>query len=81
MAVSADVPEPIVGALILAPRHWTRSRYFRPQWTWAKWVSRATKSAGVTCVEGAESGGRSGCSRSAPDPSATSSSRRARSRR
>jgi len=50
MAVSADVPEPVVGALILAPAALDTVRYFRPQWTWAKWVSRATKVGGALLV-------------------------------
>jgi hypothetical protein len=50
MAVSADVREPIVGALILAPAALDTVRYFKPQWTWAKWVSRATKVGGALLV-------------------------------
>lgn len=50
MAVSADVPEPIVGALILAPAAMDTVRYFKPQWTWAKWASRATKVGGALLV-------------------------------
>jgi len=50
MAVSADVPEPIVGALILAPAAMDTVRFFRPQWTWAKWASRAAKVGGALLV-------------------------------
>ena len=47
MAVSADVPEPTIGVLILAPAATDTVRYFRPQWTWAKWAGRASKMGGV----------------------------------
>jgi hypothetical protein len=50
MAVSADVPEPLVGALMLAPAAMDTVRYFKPRWTWAKWVSRATKVGGALLV-------------------------------
>ena len=55
MAVSADVPEPMVGALILAPAALDTVRYFRPQWTWAKWASRAVKVGGALLVIKAKS--------------------------
>jgi len=55
MAVSADVPEPFVGALILAPAAMDTVRYFKPQWMWAKWASRATKIGGALLVMKARS--------------------------
>ena len=50
MAVSADVPEPAIGALILGPAALDTVRYFRPQWTWAKWASRAAKIGGTLLI-------------------------------
>jgi hypothetical protein len=50
MAVSADVPEPAIGAVILAPAILDGWRYFRPQDRWAKWGSRAAKIAGALLV-------------------------------
>jgi len=50
MAVSLGrrgVPEPIVGVLVLAPAALDGYRYLRPDCTWAKWASRASKVAGV----------------------------------
>jgi len=50
MAVSDDVPEPAIGALVLAPAAMDTLRYFRPEWTWAKWASRAAKIGGALLV-------------------------------
>jgi hypothetical protein len=50
IAVSADVPEPMIGMVILAPAALDSVRYFRPQWTWAKWASRAAKIGGALIV-------------------------------
>jgi hypothetical protein len=41
------IPEPAIGALVLAPAVFDGYRYLRPNATWAKWASRATKVAGV----------------------------------
>jgi hypothetical protein len=50
MALSADVPEPLIGALILAPAICDGWRYYAPDATWAKWSSRAVKIAGAMLV-------------------------------
>jgi len=50
IALSADVPEPVIGVAILAPAAMDTVRYFRPQWTWAKWASRAAKVGGALLV-------------------------------
>jgi hypothetical protein len=43
MAVGADVPEPAVGVLILAPAALDIARYYKPDVAWTKWTSRAAK--------------------------------------
>jgi len=47
IAVSYDdgkgMPEPVVGAIILAPAVLDGWRYLHPEATWAKWASRAAK--------------------------------------
>jgi len=46
MAISlgADgVPEPVIGALVLAPAALDAVRYFRPESAWARWASRGAK--------------------------------------
>jgi hypothetical protein len=50
MAVSADVDEPWIGALVLAPAVLDAWRYFAPEARWAVWVSRAAKIGGVLLV-------------------------------
>lgn len=50
MALSARVAEPWIGATILAPALLDGVRYYRPDWTWAKWASRATKVGGALLV-------------------------------
>jgi hypothetical protein len=40
-------PEPLVGALVLAPAVLDGYRYLRPDATWAKWASRVVKIAAV----------------------------------
>ena len=47
MAVSADVDEPWIGALVLAPAVFDTWRYFRPRSRTAVWMSRAAKLGGV----------------------------------
>jgi hypothetical protein len=50
MAVSLGkdgVPEPLVGALVLAPALLDGYRFLRPGSTWAKWTSRGCKIAAV----------------------------------
>jgi hypothetical protein len=43
MALSADVPEPVIGALVLAPAALDAVRYYKPDARWAAWASRAAK--------------------------------------
>jgi hypothetical protein len=50
MAISADVDEPVIGALILAPAVFDAWRYYAPDARWAKWSSRAVKVAGALLV-------------------------------
>ena len=50
MAVSADVDERWIGALVLAPAVLDAWRYFDPEARWAVWASRAAKVAGVLLV-------------------------------
>ena len=47
MAVSADVDEPWIGVLVLAPAVFDTWRYFRPESRAAVWMSRAAKLGGV----------------------------------
>ena len=50
MAVSLGrdgVPEPAIGALVLAPALLDSYRFVRPEATWAKWASRGAKIAAV----------------------------------
>jgi len=55
MALSANVDEPVIGALILAPAVFDAWRYYAPDARWAKWSSRAAKIAGVLLVARAAS--------------------------
>jgi hypothetical protein len=50
IALSADIGEPWVGALVLTPAALDVVRYLRPEWRAARWVSRAMKIAGVVLV-------------------------------
>ena len=43
MALSLDVPEPCIGAMILTPAVLDAWRYRHPQARWARWSSRASK--------------------------------------
>jgi hypothetical protein len=47
MAVSADIPEPWIGAAILAPAVLDGARYYRPRSRALRWASRAAKVGGV----------------------------------
>ncbi len=47
MAVSARVAEPWIGATILAPALLDGVRYYKPDWKWTKWASRASKIGGA----------------------------------
>ena len=47
MAVSADIPEPWIGAAILAPAMLDGARYYRPRSRALRWASRAAKVGGV----------------------------------
>lgn len=50
MAVTLDIPEPWVGALILAPAALDTYRYYRPHSRAARWASRAIKVGAVLLV-------------------------------
>ena len=50
IAVSAGIPEPWVGAMILAPAALDAWRYFNPEAKWAVWTSRAVKVGMVLLV-------------------------------
>jgi len=50
IAVSAGIPEPWVGAMILAPAVFDSWRYFDPEAKWAVWASRAAKVGFVLLV-------------------------------
>jgi len=47
MAYSADIPEPWVGATVLAPAVLDAARYYRPHSRWLRWSSRAAKAGGA----------------------------------
>ncbi len=47
MAVSADIPEPWIGASILAPAVLDSARYFHPRSRALRWASRGAKVAGA----------------------------------
>jgi hypothetical protein len=56
MAVSLGedgVPEPAIGALILAPAVFDAYRYWKPGSKWAPWTARAAKLAGLILALGA----------------------------
>jgi hypothetical protein len=50
MAVSARVPEPVVGALVLAPAVLDALRYAFPDRAWLQWMGRGVKVGGVLLV-------------------------------
>lgn len=50
IALSADIDERWVGALILAPAVLDGWRYLKPESKWAAWTSRAVKAAGVLLI-------------------------------
>ncbi len=50
MAQSVNVPEPAIGAMVMAPALLDAYRYFRPNSQWAKWASRAVKVGSVLLV-------------------------------
>lgn len=50
MAVSADMPEPLIGAAILAPALLDGARYYRPRSRALRWASRGAKMAGVLLI-------------------------------
>jgi len=59
MAISADIPEPWIGASILAPAVLDGARYYRPRSRVLRWTSRAAKIAGVMMIlKAAGSGGQ-----------------------
>ena len=50
MAVSADIAEPWIGAIVLAPALLDAARYYRPQSRALRWASRGAKVAGAVLV-------------------------------
>ena len=50
MAASADVPEPVIGLLLLAPATLDAASYFEPDHPWLTWTSRAAKVASVVLI-------------------------------
>jgi hypothetical protein len=50
MAASARIDEPLIGAIVLAPAQIYGARYYRPETTWLKWASRATKVGGALLI-------------------------------
>jgi hypothetical protein len=50
IAVSAGVPEPWIGASILAPAALDAARYYRPRARWLRWASRTSKVAGALMI-------------------------------
>jgi hypothetical protein len=50
MATSARIPEPWIGATVLAPAVLDAARYYRGDIEWLKWVSRATKVGGALLI-------------------------------
>src|SRR3954471_21124390 len=50
MAASARVDEPWIGAMVLAPALLEGARYYRPEKTWLKGASRASKAGGALLI-------------------------------
>jgi len=50
MAASAEIAEPWMGGVVLAPAVLDAVRYFRPESRWLRWGSRAAKVGGVLLV-------------------------------
>ena len=50
MASSSGLPEPAIGAMILAPAVLDGYRYFHPEKRWAAWASRAVKAGTILLV-------------------------------
>jgi hypothetical protein len=50
MALSAGVPEPVIGGLVLAPAALDAVRYYKPDARWAAWASRAAKIGQVLLI-------------------------------
>ena len=50
MAASARIDEPWIGAMVLAPALLDGARYYRPETTWLKWVSRTAKVGGALLI-------------------------------
>lgn len=50
IAAAAGVDERAIGALVMTPAVLDAIRYFKPEWTWARWLSRASKVGGVLLV-------------------------------
>ena len=65
IAIGANVPEPLVGGLIVTPAVLDAARYFHPRSKALRWASRGAKVAGILLV----------LTRASPAPAQTSSSR------
>ena len=50
MAISAEIDEPAIGALILVPAVLDTARYWSGERRWVVWASRAAKIGGVLLV-------------------------------
>jgi len=50
IAVSAQLGEPWIGGVVLAPAVLDAMRYYKPETRWLRWASRASKVAGVLLV-------------------------------
>lgn len=50
MAISADIPEPWIGAAVLAPALLDGARYYRPRSRALRWASRAAKLGGALLI-------------------------------
>jgi hypothetical protein len=50
MASGLGVPEPAIGALVMAPAILDIYRYYRPDSRWAKWATRALAAGSVLLV-------------------------------
>lgn len=56
MAVSADLPEPVIGAVVLVPAILDALRYYFPEKGWLRWAGRGVKLGGALIVLRASEG-------------------------
>ena len=50
MAAASGLDERVIGAIVIVPAALDAIRYFKPEWTWAKWMSRVAKVGTVALV-------------------------------